>query len=71
MTVVVCKGIPDVADPADPAVVAAVAGWSCDICRAPRRVLCCNPIRPWEPLPGRVVHFGRLVDRRREPKDAA
>lgn len=64
------KGMPDVTNPADPQVVAAL-GWSCDICLAPKGVVCRNPIRPGEVLPGRVVHFGRLVDRRRERKDAA
>ncbi|AYQ99453.1 hypothetical protein I5H37_gp079 [Mycobacterium phage Filuzino] len=27
-----------------------------------------NTIRPGKPLPGRVIHFGRLTDRNREPK---
>ena len=43
-------------------------GWSCDICGAGKGVLCRNTIRPDEPLPGRVVHEGRLLDRRRQPK---
>jgi hypothetical protein len=41
-------------------------GWTCDICKAQVKHLCSNPIKPKEPLPGRVIHFGRLMDRRRE-----
>ena len=39
-------------------------GWSCDICKARVKHLCTNTIRPGEVLPGRVVHIGRLTDRR-------
>lgn len=42
---------------------------SCDICHVPAGTLCRNTIQPNKPLPGRVVHFGRLVDRRRQPKE--
>lgn len=56
-------------DPADPRVVRAVDGWSCDLCGAPRNEPCRNTIRPGAPLPGRVVHIGRLTDRRREAKE--
>lgn len=46
--------------------VQAALGWSCDICKARVKHVCTNTIRPKDPLPGRVVHFGRLLDRRRE-----
>ena len=51
-------------DPTDERVQAAL-GWSCDICKARIKHLCTNPIHPDRDLPGRVVHYGRLVDRRR------
>lgn len=57
----------DITDPASPLVQAALQ-WSCDICQAPKGQLCRNTILD-EPLPGRVVHLGRLVDRRRERKE--
>ena len=41
-------------------------GWTCDVCNARVKHLCSNPIKTTEPLPGRVVHFARLVDRRKE-----
>ena len=41
-------------------------GWTCDVCNARIKHVCSNPIKPAEPLPGRVVHFARLVDRRKE-----
>ena len=44
--------------------VAKALGWTCDICLARVKHLCSNTIQPGEPLPGRVIHFGRLVDRR-------
>ena len=40
--------------------------WSCDICNARVKHLCTNTIRVGNELPGRVVHFGRLVDRRKK-----
>ena len=46
--------------------VQAALGWTCDICAARIKHLCSNPIDPDKPLPGRVIHFGRLLDRRRE-----
>lgn len=46
--------------------VAAVLEWSCDICKARVKHLCTNTIRPGQPLPGRVVHYGRLIDRRKQ-----
>lgn len=52
-------------DPADARVQAALT-WTCDICHAGIKHLCDNPIRPGDPLPGRVVHLGRLIDRRRQ-----
>ena len=51
------------ADPADARVQVAL-GWTCDICQARRNHLCTNPIHPDKPLPRRVVHYGRLTDRR-------
>ena len=44
--------------------VAKALGWTCDICLANVKHLCINTIHPKEPLPGRVIHFGRLEDRR-------
>jgi hypothetical protein len=44
--------------------VAKALGWTCDICLAKVKHLCTNTIQPKEPLPGRIIHFGRLVDRR-------
>jgi hypothetical protein len=41
-------------------------GWTCDVCNARVKHLCSNSIKTTEPLPGRVVHFARLVDRRKE-----
>ena len=46
--------------------VQAALGWTCDVCNARIKHLCSNPIDPDKPLPGRVVHFARIVDRRRE-----
>ena len=45
--------------------VQAALAWSCDICKAAKTRFCTNTIRPDDPLPGRVVHIGRLLDRRR------
>lgn len=53
----------------DGAEVAAALGWSCDVCKVPAGQLCRNSIDPRKPLAGRLVHFARLHDRRREPKD--
>lgn len=52
-----------IADQADARVQAALC-WTCDICLARVKHLCSNSINPGEPLPGRVIHFGRLLDRR-------
>jgi hypothetical protein len=46
--------------------VQAALGWTCDVCNARIKDLCSNPIKTTEPLPGRVVHFARLIDRRKE-----
>ena len=54
-----------IADTGDRRVQAAL-GWTCDVCNAKVKHLCSNPIKPKTPLPGRVVHFARLIDRRRE-----
>ncbi len=47
------------ADP-DSAAVREALTRRCDICKAAIGVLCVNPIRPGHPLPGRLVHLGRL-----------
>lgn len=44
----------------------AALGWTCDICQARINDPCTNTIEPGRPLPGRIVHMGRLIDRRRE-----
>jgi hypothetical protein len=46
--------------------VQAALGWTCDVCNAGIKHVCSNPIDPDKPLPGRVVHFARIVDRRRK-----
>jgi len=46
-----------------PTVTDAVSARSCDICGAPKGVLCTNPIRPGQPLPGRIIHIGRKEPR--------
>lgn len=58
----------DISSPTDPAVLASLA-YSCDLCQAPKGQLCRNTIQPGKPLPGRAVHYGRLVDRRRDRKE--
>jgi hypothetical protein len=50
---------------ADDTRVQVALGWTCDVCNARIKHLCSNPIKTSEPLPGRVVHFARLVDRRK------
>ena len=50
-------------NPRDPRVQASLA-WSCDVCKARVKHLCTNTIHADKPLPGRVVHFARLVERR-------
>lgn len=54
-------------DNPDSPLVARALAWSCE-CGAKTGELCRNTIRKGEPLPGRVVHYARLVDRRRKPK---
>jgi hypothetical protein len=44
--------------------VQAALGWTCDLCNARIKHLCTNTITPDVPLPGRLVHYARLVDRR-------
>jgi hypothetical protein len=44
--------------------VQAALGWRCDLCNARIKHLCTNTITPDTPLPGRLVHYARLVDRR-------
>jgi hypothetical protein len=39
-------------------------GWTCDVCNARIKHLCINPMQPSAELPGRVVHFARLIDRK-------
>jgi hypothetical protein len=46
--------------------VQAALGWTCDVCNARIKHLCSNTITPKTPLPGRLVHFARLIDRRKE-----
>lgn len=53
-----------VSDPDDPRIQECLV-WSCDVCAAPAGVMCVNTVRPGEPLPGRLMHSARLVDRRR------
>jgi len=59
----------DLAVADNPRVLAAIAARSCDICGARRGEPCRNTIQPNQPLPGRSVHFGRLVDRSRQKGD--
>jgi len=51
----------NLADPNDPVVIEALTR-KCDQCKQPAGALCVNHIRPNPPLPGRLVHFGRLVN---------
>ena len=44
--------------------VQAALGWRCDLCNARIKHLCTYTITPDTPLPGRLVHYARLVDRR-------
>ncbi len=53
-----------VADPNDPRVGEALS-WSCDLCGAKPGLLCLKREGFVGDLAGRVVHFGRLSDRRR------
>ena len=53
------------ADPNDHRVRNSLA-WTCDLCNAAKQQLCANPLHPGKPLPGRIIHLGRLIDRRRE-----
>ena len=52
-------GPSDLADATSPRVVDALTR-RCDICKAAVGDLCTNTIRPGVPLPGRLVHLGRL-----------
>ncbi|GJJ22304.1 hypothetical protein MTY414_59770 [Mycolicibacterium mageritense] len=54
-------------DPDDTRIQAALTR-SCDLCGAKKHQWCRNTINPNQPLPGRLVHHGRLIDRTREPK---
>ena len=49
----------DLADPDSPRVVEALTR-RCDLCKAAVGDLCTNVITPGAPLPGRVIHLGRL-----------
>ena len=53
----------DLTDPDSPTVIDAVNARSCDICGAPKGQLCTNPIRPGQPLTGRIIHIGRTEPR--------
>lgn len=57
-----------ITDKSDARVQAALA-WSCDLCKARIKHLCTNTITAGAPLPGRVVHFARLIDRRKAKSD--
>ena len=52
---------PNLNDPADPAVTEALTR-KCDQCKAPAGSVCRNHIRPDHPLPGRLIHFGRMTN---------
>ncbi len=56
-----------VADPNDTRVRGALS-WSCDLCGAKPGSLCLKREGFVGDLAGRVVHFGRLLDRRRGGK---
>ena len=49
----------DLADPDSPRVLKALTR-RCDLCKAAVGELCTNTIRPGQPLPGRLIHLGRL-----------
>lgn len=49
-------------DPDSPAVTEALTR-PCDLCQAPRGQLCRNTIHPNQPLPGRLIHHGRISPR--------
>lgn len=49
----------NLSNPQDPRVVEAITR-PCDLCQQPAGVFCINHIRPESPLPGRLIHFGRL-----------
>ncbi len=53
-----------IADANDPRVQEAL-GWSCDLCGAASGVLCVKREGFTGDLAARVIHFGRLVDRRK------
>ena len=46
--------------------VQAALQWSCDICGAPKGEPCHKRDGIFQDLAGRVIHIGRLVDRRRK-----
>ena len=64
-------GCPDpyawLSDPDDTRIQTALTR-SCDLCGAKKHQWCRNTVKPDQPLPGRLVHHGRLIDRTREQK---
>lgn len=64
----------DLTDPNHPTVIEALER-SCDVCGAVKGQPCVHAIYRDRSLSedagGRIVHFGRLVDRRRQPKEDA
>ena len=49
----------NLSNPDDPRVIDALTR-RCDQCKQPVGAYCVNHIRPGTPLPGRLVHFGRM-----------
>ena len=49
----------NLSNPDDPRVIEALTR-ECDQCNPPVGAYCINHNRPGTPLPGRLVHFGRL-----------
>jgi hypothetical protein len=43
----------------------------CEVCKAKSGEPCRNTIRPGEPLPGRSVHYARLIDGHRADDEVA
>jgi hypothetical protein len=51
--------VTNLSNPDDPRVIEALTR-ECDQCKQPVGAYCVNHIRPGTPLPGRLIHFGRL-----------
>jgi hypothetical protein len=52
-----------------PAAIKAAECRTCIICHAKPKQPCSNTVRAGEPLPGRDVHYGRLVDQTRKANE--